>query len=158
MYPVIFVDFDGVCHAFGEEALDEEFKLIANPNLFAWLPHLERALDPHPEIRIVVSSDWRRLCSDDVLAGLLGERLGPRFAGVVETYCSPRAEELRREADRRGLVHWLAVDDHESVRLAEQAGDERYVGCPPDAGLSDPQTQQTLARRLAEMMARYRAL
>ncbi|BAL23499.1 HAD domain-containing protein [Azoarcus sp. KH32C] len=156
MNPVLFVDYDGVLHKFGEQALDEGFNLIANSALFCWVPHLERLLTPYPEIRIVVSSDWRRLFPDETLADLLGA-LKPRVIGAVEISCSPRSEEIRREAARRGLVHWLALDDHFSVLDAERVGDERYVGCAPETGLSDPLVQAKLARRLADLMARYRA-
>ncbi|WP_256095067.1 HAD domain-containing protein [Paraburkholderia nodosa] len=78
-HPVLFLDFDGVLHAYDELALDDNFRLIENPNLFMWCPVLERILAPFPEVRIVVSSDWRRLFDDAALIKLLGP-LGARFA------------------------------------------------------------------------------
>jgi hypothetical protein len=81
---LLFLDFDGVLHPVGERAFDENFRLIANPGLFVWRPILEQILVPFPSVRIVVSSDWRRLFDDENLIRLLGP-LGNRFAGVVET-------------------------------------------------------------------------
>jgi hypothetical protein len=145
--PLLFLDFDGVLHPVGERALDENFRLIANPGLFVWRPMLEQILEPFPAVRIVVSSDWRRLFDDENLVRLLGP-LGNRFAGVVETYGSSRAAEIRTEASRRKTSNWLAIDDHPSV-VAAGKSDGRFLACSPDTGLSDVGVQQVLRRKLA---------
>ena len=88
---VLYIDFDGVLHELGQEAFDEQFNLVRNENLFCWRSILEDLLEPHPSIRIVVSSDWRRLCGDEALRQVLGRDLGHRFVGVVEMYNSSRA-------------------------------------------------------------------
>ncbi|MDW3688514.1 HAD domain-containing protein [Cupriavidus sp. CV2] len=144
---VLFLDFDGVVHALGEPALDEDFKLLANPNLFGWLPILGELLEPYPNVRIIVSSDWRRLCDDGTLVRLLGP-LGVRFIGVVETWGGSRAEEILEEARRRCLTHWLAIDDHPSVEAASRI-DSRFVTCAPDTGVSAASVQAELQRKLA---------
>lgn len=154
--PIIFLDFDGVLHGLGEPALDENFQLLQdNPNLFCWRPILEKALAPHPAVRLIVASDWRRLFDDLTLSRLLGERLGPRFVGAVESYRAVRSEEIIVEAERRGLTFWLAIDDHPSVVEAEQAGDGRFIGCPPDKGLSDVRVQEALVHKLEDLMRRF---
>ena len=147
---VLFLDFDGVTHALGEPALDENFKLIANPNLFVWLPILEQLLVLYPNVRIIVSSDWRRLCDDETLVRLLGP-LGHRFMGVVETWGSSRSEEILGEVRRRGLTHWLAVDDHVSVAEASRLN-WRFVACSPDTGLSAEAVQSELQHKLAKIL------
>ena len=144
---LLFLDFDGVLHPVGEQALDENFRLIANPGLFVWRPILEQILVPFPSVRIVVSSDWRRLFDDENLVRLLGP-LGSRFAGVVETYGSSRAAEIRTEAGRRMTSNWLAIDDHPSVVEARKS-DGRFLACSPDTGLSDVEVQHDLRRKLA---------
>lgn len=148
--PVLFLDFDGVMHAVGEAALDENYRLLPNPALFCWRPHLEDALAPHPEVRIVVSSDWRRLFDDDNLAHLLGPALGSRFLGAVETFRDSRAEEIIAEATRRRLRHWLALDDHPTVFKARQK-DWRFIACPSDLGLSSQTVRNELRRKLAKL-------
>lgn len=144
---VLFLDFDGVLHPFGEPALDEDFRLIENPNLFAWLPVLDQLLAYYPHVRIIVSSDWRRLCDDETLVRLLGP-LGGRFIGVVETWGGTRAEEILEEARRRCLTHWLAIDDHSSVEAASRR-DSRFVACAPDTGVGAARVQAELQRKLA---------
>ena len=144
----LFLDYDGVLHPYGTEAFDEDFKLLSNPALFCWIPVLADILRPHPTVKIIVSSDWRRLYDDITLAKLLGVELGARLDGVVETYNSDRAHEIRTEAARRNLTRWLAVDDHSSVRAA-RCKDPRFIWCDPATGLSNPDVQLELARKLA---------
>jgi hypothetical protein len=143
---LLFLDFDGVLHPVDERALDGNFRLIANPRLFVWRPILEQILEPFPSVKIVVSSDWRRLFDDENLIQLLGP-LGNRFAGVVETYASSRAAEIRTEAGRRKATNWLAIDDHPSVAEAGKT-DRWFLACSPDTGLSDAGVQSRLVRKL----------
>ncbi|WP_080378394.1 HAD domain-containing protein [Burkholderia pseudomallei] len=147
---VLFTDFDGVLHPADEPALDSAGRLLANERLFAWLPILVGILERYPEVRIVVSSDWRRLLDDENLRQVLGP-LGSRFAGIVETWGASRADEILAEVRRRKLTHWLAVDDHPSV-LAASRLDTRFIPCPPDAGLSAPAVQAMLRKRLTEIL------
>lgn len=148
---VVFLDFDGVLHPVGEPALGEEFRLVSNPRLFCYLPYLIDALLPYPEVRIVVSSDWRRLFDDDTLRGCLGAA-GDRFAGVVETYGGTRAEEIYAEVTRRGLVRWLALDNHPSVREGSMT-DARFIACDPLMGLGNTKTQADLRKKLSQIFA-----
>ena len=147
----LFVDFDGVIHPYGIEAFDENFKLIANPVLFCWRPILEELLAPHPNVQIIVSSDWRRLFADEALVTLLGPDLGQRFVGVVNRYNNSRAAEIRAEAAQRRLCRWLAIDDHPSVSKARSAGDGRFIVCDSDSGISDVSVQNELRQKLAAL-------
>lgn len=151
--PLLFLDFDGVLHSVGEEAVDEDFKLIANPNLFCWRPLLEKALACYPDVRIVVSSDWRRLFGDDSLIELLGPQLGQRFVGVVEFSGGARSDEILADVQRRKADAWLALDDHPSVAAAAQF-DWRFVPCPPTEGLSNLRVQRELAEKLERLTRR----
>ncbi len=148
---VIFLDFDGVLHAVGEAALDDYGRLIPNSTLFCWRPLLEQLLEPHPSVKIVVASDWRCHFDDQNLARLLGPALGPRMIGIVEDYGESRAIEIVDEANRRGIERWLSLDDHASVALARQAGEERFIVCHPETGLSALDVQRELRESLAEL-------
>ncbi|MDA0558329.1 HAD domain-containing protein [Burkholderia pseudomallei] len=148
---VLFTDFDGVLHAADEPALDSTGRLIANERLFAWLPILADILEPYPQVRLVVSSDWRRLLDDENLRLVLGP-LGSRFAGIVETWGTSRADEILVEVRRRKLSRWLAIDDHPSVAIASRR-DARFIACAPDTGLSAIEVQAALRSRLATTLA-----
>ena len=143
---VLFLDFDGVLHPDGEAALDENFRLLPNPNLFCWKGLLHELLEPHPEVQIIVSSDWRRLFDDENLVRLLGP-LGNRFVGIVETLGGPRSQEILGEAARRSIERWVALDDHVSVHEAAKE-DYRFIACDPRFGISNPETQKRLSKRL----------
>ncbi len=147
--PILFLDFDGVVHPLGEFALDENGQLAKNPALFRWRPILETLLDPFPEVRIVVSSDWRRLFDDPSLVQLLGP-LGTRFDGVVEIYGPSRLEEILTEAKRRSVTRWLALDDHPSVVNAA-ASDTRLIPCDAATGLSSSSVQRALHDALVRL-------
>lgn len=148
--PVLFLDFDGVLHPEKAARLDRRLGRIVGENMFCWLPLLETLLAPYPELRILVTSDWRRHLSNESLKDLLGP-LGSRFLDVVLTYSPSRYEEIATEVDKRQLQHWLALDDHLSVQ--EAAGsNERLIWCPPDKGLSSERVQRELAEKLARLM------
>ena len=148
---LLFLDFDGVLHAAGEAVLDDNGRLIPNRRLFCWRSLLEQALAPYPHVKIVISSDWRRLFDDDNLGRLLGPTLGPRVIGAVSTSRPTRAEEVLIEAERRGLSAWLALDDHPSVVRARRQGDARFIACSPDTGLSSARVQRELQRKLSNL-------
>ncbi|WP_170291464.1 HAD domain-containing protein [Dechloromonas hortensis] len=144
---VLYLDFDGVLHPDGTEAIDDRGRLIANPALFSWLPVLVELLKPFPEVRIIVSSDWRRLFDDAALIRLLGP-LGNRFAGVVERIAPPRAQEILHDAQTRGLSDWIALDDHRSVHQAARM-DPRFIACEPVLGVTSDQVQLAVRMWLA---------
>jgi hypothetical protein len=146
---VVFLDFDGALHPVGVPAIDEEFRLIENADLFVWRPILERLLAPYPVVGIIVSSDWRRLFDDATLIRLLGP-LAARFVGVLDCYGSSRSEEILAEVRRRGLKEWVALDDHPSV-VATQATDSRFIACEPTTGVSSVEVQRTHSGRLASL-------
>jgi len=148
-YPTIFLDFDGVLHHANEDLPDSVEALRANPRLFQWLPHLADALAPHPDIQIIVSSNWRRWFDDISLRLLLGA-LGSRFDGVVATMGHSRAEEIWIEVHKRRLELWLAIDDHDSVHVAAKR-DRRFIACHPEHGLSSPTTRVELRKKLNDI-------
>ncbi|AXF03342.1 hypothetical protein CUJ88_32875 [Paraburkholderia hospita] len=110
---------------------------------------LEGLLGEYPAVRIIVSSDWRRLFDDATLIRLLGP-LGDRFLGVVESYGSCRSAEILAEVRRRRITHWLAVDDHPSV-VAAQKEEHRFISCNASTGLSEIAVQ----RKLNEMLSAF---
>jgi hypothetical protein len=144
----LFLDFDGVLHPFTTEAFDDDLQLLRNPALFCWLPVLADLLRPYPSVKIIVSSDWRRLYGDSALAKLLGNELGPRFDGVTATCGADRAKEIREEVARRQLERWIALDDHPSVRAARKR-DKHFIWCDPTTGVNAPDVQKEMARKLA---------
>jgi hypothetical protein len=148
----LFTDFDGVFHPADAATFDAAGQLVTDARLFAWLPVLVDILAPYPEVRIVVSSDWRRLLDDAGLKRVLGP-LAPRFAGVVQTWGASRADEILAEVRRRQLTRWLALDDHPTV-VAASRHNARFIACEPDTGLSALPVQTRLRATLANLVNR----
>lgn len=149
--PVLFLDFDGVLHPENAARLDRRLERIVGENLFCWLFLLEALLAPYPELRIIVTSDWRRHLGNASLKELLGP-LGSRFLDVVLAYSPSRIDEITLEVEKRRLQHWLALDDHVTVQEAAVTN-ERLIWCPPAEGLSCERVQRELAEKLARLKA-----
>jgi len=146
---LLYLDFDGVLHAYGEPAVDDDFRFIDNPRLFQWLPILTDILVPYPEVRVIVSSDWRYHCDDATLVKLLGP-LGARFDGITPSHIGTglsRAEQILAHAETLAQnTNWMALDDDMSVRRRADAGDRRFVWCHPETGLSDVRVQAAVCQ------------
>ncbi|NHQ84864.1 hypothetical protein HA050_01895 [Iodobacter sp. HSC-16F04] len=151
----IYLDFDGVLHQDGEPAIDENGRLCKNPNLFCWLDDLQHVLNDFEDVRIIVSSDWRRLFEDETLIRLLGN-VGSRFSGVVECTNSERYVEILQDASNRKIIYWLAIDDHESIEVAAPS-DERLIFCRPDKGIGELAKQEELKQKIRALQKKIQS-
>ena len=150
---VVFLDFDGVLRPAPDSALDANAGQAGKQEAFVWLPILAKLLEPHPEVKIIVSSDRRCGANDEELKTLLGP-LGVRFFGVVENYDElSRAAEIRAEVTRRGLSRWLAIDDHSSIVVAA-GGEPAFVACDPRLGLNCASVQSEIREKLLKITRR----
>ena len=125
------------------------------PGVFRWLPLLEHALRPYPDTQIVVSSSWRFFHSDAEPCSFLGPP-GSWFAGTTtnEHEDWTRSEEILRHAKKHNHQHILTLDDHESVRARESnEGDQRFMWCSPDTGISPERFLVRLHERLLKLYA-----
>ena len=57
---ILFLDFDGVLHPDAVFLEKRRPVLRADGNLFMWVPHLISAIEPYPEVQIVLSTSWVR--------------------------------------------------------------------------------------------------
>ena len=135
---ILFLDFDGVLHhkdAAGRELrprdqttldslsdaerryIDKEGRLIVGANLFCHAERLVIALQPFPDVRIVISSSWRKYFDIDSLKVFLPATLADRVIGVTPVVfpCDGtclRSREIYRYFSEHNLhTNWLALDD-----------------------------------------------
>lgn len=150
---LLFFDFDGVLHPHDAgdvrdvDGMMEFVSVRDDAPLFCRLPLLIDALRDHQDVRIVISSSWRRLYERHELRAFLGE-LADRYLAEIphlaghnrhdEIVCFIRENELE-------TVPWLALDDDP----------ENFpVSCPnvlwtnPETGI-EPESVQQLRRWLA---------
>lgn len=111
--PVLFLDFDGVLHPFGE----------AKDKLFCAIPLLEEVLREFPSTDVVISSSWREVYSLDLIRDFFSPDIGQRIIDAApvrppnreiptELWSYVREGEcvvwMRRHRRR---ASWLALDD-----------------------------------------------
>lgn len=143
----IFLDFDGVTHPVSSIADWRSLNLhggdlphlIQKRSLFRWLPLLEKSLDEHPDVVLVVHSAWRSVANNSSLRDILGA-LSDRFIGVTSLEMG-RYDGILDLAQRSGMDQYLIIDDatHEFPVDCEQ-----LLAPDPETGLSDGKIGQKL--------------
>lgn len=162
---VLYLDLDGVVH---HEAVHWHHRRgiymhpiqAAGHTLFEWLPFLEVALRPYPNVRLVLSSSWcvrpgfgktmQRL-PEHMRAKFLGGTYHRRVHGldawaVMAFQERSRAEQILADVARRRPLHWLALDDDTANWPAQHLAN--LVACEGNTGISSMRVQLELAQKL----------
>jgi len=148
---ILFLDFDGVLHT--DPCFDEA-------RLFACAPDLAQALEPFPEVRIVLSTSWRSQRTLAEMVQPLPDGLRRRVVDatpLVTSADTPAAlRPYRRHAEcttwlrcqGHELTPWVALDDRPSL-FAPHC--EHLILCDSNVGFVD-----ATARRLQAALLRGR--
>jgi len=148
---ILFLDFDGVLHP--DPCFDEA-------RLFEQAPRLARAVEPFPEVAVVLSTSWRTLRTLAELVAPLPSSLRERVIDVTPPLSlegTPASlVPYRRQAEcmqwlrASGEEHrpWLALDDRASL-FAPYC--RQLILCESPQGL----TEET-ATRLTSLLCRAR--
>lgn len=164
---IIFLEYDGVLHP---DAIVRESRQVVLKRegyvLFEWAPLLEDALAHHPDIRIVLSTNWVRLLSYDEAKKQLPASLQERIVGTI--YPSKPVEcpygkwagldpfsqmsrymQVMSYVHRHDIKYWLAIDDD----FLAWTNDELHhlVITDWEFGLAEPGKLSELKRRLAAL-------
>lgn len=135
---ILFLDFDGVLHGDGaglelnvrnkasmQSLTDEQRRfithdgrLIVGENLFGHADRLVVALEPYPDVQIVISSTWREHFHPGTLLRYLPPALADRVIGQTP-HCDKyggvgsRLNEVLAYLDGNGFTDrtWIAIDD-----------------------------------------------
>lgn len=137
---ILFLDFDGVLHSndaglelnvrdeASMQSLTEEDRrfttrdgrLIVGKNLFEHADRLAMALEPYPDVRIVISSTWRIHFELETLKAFLPPALADRVIGITpQVFSRDGVSQRLREIDlyfgrsNRVLESWIALDDQD---------------------------------------------
>lgn len=175
---ILFLDFDGVLHhkdTAGRELrprdqaaldslsdaerryIDKEGRLIVGANLFCHAERLVIALQPFPDVRIVISSTWRNYFDIDRLKVFLPATLADRVIGVTPAVFSRDGAYLRsREIDRYFSEHnsrtnWLALDDT-SYQFFDYSKNPNLILLDGERGFDDA-AAEILCARLNDIFA-----
>lgn len=98
--PVLALDFDGVLHT-------------GRSGTFSCLPLLEAWLRAHPQVDVVISSEWRDHHSFSVLRALFSEDIRPRIIGKTPVFedGTLREDEILALMHHYHVTRWAALDD-----------------------------------------------
>lgn len=132
---VLVLDADGVLHPADVRVSPGRLPVFApalqgRHTLFMHGYLLADILEPHPDVRVLLSTSWVQVFGMELLLTLLPsgirtrvigscfdpERHGPGYAQVGRGY------QVMEEVKRRGLQTWVALDDDERDWPEEVAG------------------------------------
>lgn len=139
---VLFLDFDGCLHPPGLlatqtlQGADGAFEYAVPVNLFLWVPILTDLLAPHPDVFIVVHSNWRGTYSAAEIGDMLGD-LGKRYLGVTPS--GPTYASITAWLSRNTATSWRILDD--TPREFPDPPPLELIVCHPLMGLSAPEVQ-----------------
>ena len=127
---LLFLDLEGVTHPI----LDTPFN---RDNM----QYLERLLNEHPEVSIVITSSLREEYSLVELRDMLGAIIGPRIVGMTpvihdDKLSSIRYREVMRylELTNNSKSEWLALDDPPKF---DKGRESSVVFTDPNLGLTE---------------------
>lgn len=159
---VLYLDLDGVVQHENVRWSRRRGIYMAAPGhtLFEWVPQLEQALAPFPQVALVLSSSWcvwpgfgktmRRLPSglrDRFIGGTYHRREHGADPRVKEAFkAMSRGKQVCADVLRRRPAQWLALDD-DTENWPEWAR-HNLVACDGGQGLSCPRVRAELHEKL----------
>ncbi len=144
MSAILFLDFDGVLHPTRGDVAP-----------FEYAPLLVAALEPYPDVRIVLSTSWVEVFGLEESRAFLPEELRRRVMGA--TYYEEWPARLTRYGQivhyvrRHLLTRWLALDDDDQGWPAEHR--QRLVRTSGLLGLAHPDAVPELTDKLKRLTA-----
>lgn len=158
---VLYLDFDGVLHhdavyRHPKRGIHIDASIAPGRRLFEWTEYLVQAIQPFPQLEIVLSTSWVRVLGYTGARAYLPPELSSRVIGAtfhrryhsrdamreVSDFLPVRGVEVMRDVGRRRPSEWVAIDDSDEGWPAIHR--DRVVFCDPSTGLSDARTRALL--------------
>ena len=128
--------------------------------LFEWLPYLEDALNPFPQVALVLSSSWcvwpgygrtlkrfPRGLRERFIGGTFHKRIHGADPSAMESFrATPRGMQIWADVQRRMPLQWLALDD--DAEGWPDCARSNLVACDGATGLSCLRVQVELREAL----------
>lgn len=158
--PVLYLDFDGVLHpenVIRTRKNGPQLSGYPGHTLFENLEPLAAALEPYPEVVIVLSTSWVLVYRYSHTRKLLG-RLAPRVVGATYHTDMPkdvfrdmsRGMQIEADVRRRAPSSWLALDDDEQDWPAWTR--DRLVHTDDRFGVREPTVWAQFQEKLAALV------
>lgn len=152
---ILFLDYDGVLHADDVYCNKSGIALKSGGTLFEHATILAAAIEPHPNLKIVLSTSWVRELGFNRAKKYLPPSLQSRVTGAIyhssfdlEDGLIPwgvlaRYEQIARHVMKHRITDWIAVDNDNEGWPETLA--HHLVHTDDDLGLSDLAAQQRLS-------------
>jgi hypothetical protein len=122
---ILYLDFDGVLHDGEVYFHPERGVFIATPGrtLFEWMSVLDGLIQPHPEVKIVLSTSWVASFGFEFAKAQLSQTLQQRVIGatidfeersIAEFVHRSRGQQIANDVQHRQTASWFAIDDDET--------------------------------------------
>lgn len=165
MATTLYLDIDGVLHEDNVHASPDGLELRSSGALFMHAPVLIEALAYHPEVTVILSSNWVNHLGFDATLAHFPPKIRARVTGTtwqennrqVGIYAVDRFNQMTRfqqiwaHVCRNGITNWLAIDDLHSG--SERWPDEfrsQLILCDGKLGLGDKKVVAELNTKLLE--------
>lgn len=146
--PTLFLDIDGVLHPLSTANLDNN-NHVYGEKLFRWLPKLKEALEPHPEVQVVLHSTWRYIWeTDEELRSQIPDELSAMIVATTGREIIDRHGSIVDYCEKHNITKFVIVDDDGN---AFPYGLPNMVYCMSTQGLSRQNTFKVLQRKLKEI-------
>lgn len=152
---VIFLDFDGVLHppraiAGARPPLEPHEILTGWPATFQHLGILQKMLEEHADIAVVVSSSWRMFLTDEQLGELL-EPIATWYGGSIGSPHVGRDVAIRAWLEVNAITDYVVLDDMPKFFPGLEKDWPSLILCESELGISAPGVQ----KKLEEWMNRH---
>lgn len=158
---LLYLDFDGVLHHEDVWWHPRHGAFLKTPGhqLFEHTHLLEKALEPYPDVRIVLSTSWVRVRRFSRAVKRLPPGLRERVVGATfHTRMNreffeglSRGTQIVKDVERRKPRHWLALDD--DVDGWPSGHRQHLIQTDEVLGISAPGVLQELQVRLERFQA-----
>ena len=148
---ILFLDYDGVLHPDDAYLVKGRPVLESEGELFMWSPLLIEALEPYPNVKIVLSTSWARVFGFDEACAFLPDALRHRVIGETGYKLSYQSK-YRQISNYLGSINspkeWLALEDKTDDWYAGHL--DNLVLTNGATGLSDPDVMNLLKNKLTD--------
>jgi HAD domain in Swiss Army Knife RNA repair proteins len=154
---VLYLDYDGVLHhenVYWSKKKGAYIEADGDFRLFQHILLLEQLLEPHPDVKIVLSTSWARVRGFNRAKACLSPALKARVIGSTwhssmepEVFKNiPRGEQIAIDVMRRKPAEWFALDD-DDLHWPQWSRD-KLIRTHDHLGISAPGLPEAIAHML----------
>jgi HAD domain in Swiss Army Knife RNA repair proteins len=155
---VLYLDYDGVLHhenVYWNKKRGIYIEADGGFKLFEHAPLLEQLLEPHPDVKIVLSTSWARSRGFNRAKSHLSPALQARVIGSTwhssmepNVFMSiPRGQQIAIDVMRRQPAEWFALDDDDLYW--PQWSRDKLIRTHDHLGISAPGFPEAISHMLA---------